>query len=168
MAKNGLRPPGRRPMRVPFASRLILRGTDRACPSHGASSPRGSMASPCSVWRPPSCGWQAPIPEPMAIVSITYFTAATVLLGDSATASVIRWLRAPRAAEGEAAPAESAGVVARAWRYGVTIAASVFRGGGENASAESVEARERAWTTDARRVRPREAPPRLRVRFKLP
>lgn len=104
----------------------------------------------------------------MAIVAISYFTGAAVLLGDSAAATVIRWLRAPRAAEEEAAPAESAGVVARVWRHGVTIAASVFQGGGEEAPAESVEARERAWTTDARRVRPRQAPPRLRVRFKLP
>ena len=102
----------------------------------------------------------------MAIVSGCYFTLATVLLGDSPTASFIRWLRARPAARPEAARNDTVGVVARAWR-GVSAAASVLRTN-EDRSAESVEARERAWTTDARRVRPREAPPRLRVRFKLP
>jgi transcriptional regulator with XRE-family HTH domain len=104
----------------------------------------------------------------LAVISVSYFTIATVLLGDSATAALIRRLRARMAAWRESAPDESAGVVARAWRCSVSIAANVFGGRGEATPAESVESREQAWTTDARRIRAREGPPRLRVRFKVP
>ena len=114
----------------------------------------------------------------MAIVTVSYFTLATVLLGDSPTASLMRWLRTPSAAQPEMAQPETAqpelahdepeGVVARAWRSGLGVARNMFGNAGGDTSAESVESRERIWTTDARRVRPREAPPRLRVRFKLP
>jgi transcriptional regulator with XRE-family HTH domain len=103
----------------------------------------------------------------IAVVSVSYFTLAT-LLGDGATASVIRWFRARPPAQPEEGPDESIGVVARAWRFGVTVAANVFGGRGEDTPAESVESRERTWTSDARRVSPHEVPPRLRVRFKLP
>lgn len=81
----------------------------------------------------------------LAAVSMSYFTLATLLLGDSATASLIRWCRARLAARWKAAPDEPGGVVGRAWRWGISVA-----------------------TTSARRVGPREAPPRLRVRFKVP
>jgi hypothetical protein len=104
----------------------------------------------------------------MAVVSVSYFTLATVLLGDTATASVLRWLRARPTAEPEAAPDETPGVIAAAWQRGVGVAANLFGRGGEDTSAESLEPQQRIWTTDARSVRPRETPPRLRVRFKLP
>jgi transcriptional regulator with XRE-family HTH domain len=84
----------------------------------------------------------------VAIISVSYFTLATVLLGDSPTASLMRWLRTPAAPQPEAALDEPVGVVAQAWRRGVNVAATLLRSDGEDA--------------------PREAPPRLRVRFKLP
>ena len=104
----------------------------------------------------------------VAIVSMSYFTLATVLLGDSATASVMRWLRTRPAAQPQAAVDEPAGGVARAWQFGANFVANVFGSAGDDESDDSDEPRGRIWTTDAHRVRPREAPPRLRVRFKLP
>jgi hypothetical protein len=82
----------------------------------------------------------------VAVTSVSYFTLATVFLGDGPAA----WALAHRP------------LLTRAWR----------RGGGTPAApaAEPVEeyrvGQERSWTTDARRVRPRDVPPRMRVRFK--
>ena len=84
----------------------------------------------------------------VAVISVSYFTLATMVIGDSAAASVIRRVRARPAARPEAAADESAGVVTGAWRFGLSVVTSVLQSAGGDA--------------------PREAPPRLRVRFKLP
>ena len=82
-----------------------------------------------------------------AIVSVSYFTLATILLGDSPTATVLRWRRA--AVRPEAAADDPVAVIARAWRSGVNVAVNVLPSAGDDAAADPVE-------------------PRLRVRFKLP
>jgi hypothetical protein len=56
-----------------------------------------------------------------------------------------------------------------AWQRGSEIVALVFgSAGGQTPDAFRGETEERIWTSNARRVRPRHAPTRLRVRFKLP
>jgi hypothetical protein len=84
-----------------------------------------------------------------AIVSVSYFTLATMLLGDSPAASVERWRRGRAAVLSEAAADDPVGVIARAWRSGVNVAVNVLPSAGDDAAADPVE-------------------PRLRVRFKLP
>lgn len=116
-----------------------------------------------------------------AIVSVSYFTLATVLLGDRPTAWVIGWFRtrasvrrevrlrlaasARQAEPDEPVPAGSR--VAAAWQRVVAVIAVAFERTEDHASEEARVPEERVWTTDARRVRPRDVPPRLRVRFKL-
>ena len=85
----------------------------------------------------------------MAIVSVSYFTLATVLLGDSAAARLMRWRRSRAAVRPEAVVDEPVDVIARAWRSGVNVAVNVFPSSDSAAAAEPVESR-------------------LRVRFKLP
>jgi hypothetical protein len=84
-----------------------------------------------------------------AIVSVSYFTLATMLLGDSPAASVERWRRGRAAVLSEAAGDDPVGVIARAWRSGVNVAVNVLPSAGGDAASDPVE-------------------PRLRVRFKLP
>ena len=84
-----------------------------------------------------------------AIVSVSYFTLSTLLLGDSPTASVMRWRHARTAVRQEAAVDEPVGVIARVWRGGVDVAGNVFASAGKDESTEPVERR-------------------LTVRFKLP
>ena len=70
-----------------------------------------------------------------AVTSVTYFTLATILFGESPAAWAHRWV--PRS-DGDAAEEP---------QHGSTD-------------------EDREWVSDARRVRPREDTPRLRVRFK--
>ena len=84
-----------------------------------------------------------------AIVSVSYFTLATMLLGDSPAASVERWRRGRAAVLSDAAGDDPVAVIARAWRSGVNVAVNVLPSAGDDAAADPVE-------------------PRLRVRFKLP
>lgn len=78
----------------------------------------------------------------LAVIAMTYFTVVTAVLAESPAATCLRW------------------------------SPSIFaRLKGAPAAAATDEAQqsddERRWITDARRVRPRSDPPRLRVRFKL-
>jgi hypothetical protein len=103
---------------------------------------------------------------------MSYFTMATVLLGDSPMAWAIRWRRTrvsvqPEPAVTEPVPAQSR--IEWAWQRGSEMAALVFgSAGGQTTDTFRGETEERIWTSNARRVRPRHAPTRLRVRFKLP
>jgi transcriptional regulator with XRE-family HTH domain len=84
----------------------------------------------------------------VAIVAVSYFTLATLLLGDSPAA----WALARRS------------LFARAWQRGaeeMAVESAAPESDGEYRMGE-----EQSWTTDARRVRPRGEPPRMRVRFK--
>ena len=72
-----------------------------------------------------------------AITSVSYFTLATVLLGETPAAWARRWL-----------PDNDSD-----------------SDGGSNL-ADQADLDDREWVSDARRVRPRDAPARLRVRFK--
>lgn len=70
-----------------------------------------------------------------AIASVSYFTLATMVLGETPAAWARRWQRPPD--------------------------------GGDGGETEPVTGEDgRQWISDARRVRPREATARLRVRFK--
>ena len=104
--------------------------------------------------------------------AMSYFTLATVLLGDSPTACAIRWHRdratVQTAAAGEA-PVTTPSRLSQAWQSCVEIATLVLGHAGEQTSEKPTPLREhRMWTSDARRVAPRHGPTRLRVRFKLP
>lgn len=104
--------------------------------------------------------------------AMSYFTLATVLLGDSPTACAMRWHRdratVQRATGGEAqvtAPSR----LSQAWQSCGEIITLAFGNAGEQTSEKPTPLREhRMWTRDARRVAPRHGPTRLRVRFKLP
>lgn len=74
-----------------------------------------------------------------AIISLTYFTLATLVFGETPASWLRKWL--PTIAIGVAGPSAP-----------------------EAADAEMSE--DRRWISDARRVRPRETTARLRVRFK--
>jgi transcriptional regulator with XRE-family HTH domain len=105
-----------------------------------------------------------------AITAMSYFTLATVLLGDSPVACAMRWHRDRASGQAETpaeVPVTSPSRVASGWRRGAEIVALAL-GGGDHASDEPTAEEQRIWTTDARRVRPRHVPTRLRVRFKLP
>ena len=114
------------------------------------------------------CAWLADVHPgtATAIVSVSYFTLSMLLLGDSPTASVLRWQRA-RAAVRRAAVDEPGGVIARVWRGGIDAAGKVFGTADKDTSAERVESPSSIWTTDAP-IGPPETAPRFRVRFKLP
>ena len=73
-----------------------------------------------------------------AVTAVTYFTLATLLLGETPAAWVRRWVPT-----GESPPD--------------TAAELAVQDGGPD---------DREWVSDARRVRPRDTPARLRVRFK--
>ena len=109
----------------------------------------------------------------MAVFSaMSYFTLATVLLGDSPTACAIRWHRDRASVQPAAAveaPVMTPSRLSQAWQRCVEITTLVFGSAGEQASEKPTPLREhRIWTSDARRVAPRHGPTRLRVRFKLP
>ena len=106
------------------------------------------------------------------ITAMSYFTLATVLLGDSPTACAIRWHRdrasVPPATAVER-PVTTPSRLSQAWRRCVQITTLAFGSAGDQTSEKPAPLREhRIWTSDARRVAPRHAPTRLRVRFKLP
>ena len=107
-----------------------------------------------------------------AAAAMSYFTLATVLLGDSPMAWGIRWRRTRVSVTPEPAltePATTQSRIAWAWQRASEMAALVFgSAGGQTSDAFRGESEERIWTSNARRVRPRHAPTRLRVRFKLP
>ena len=107
-----------------------------------------------------------------AALAMSYFTLATVLLGDSPMAWVIRWRRTRISVTPEPAltePVTTPSRIAWAWQRGSEMAALVFGSAGDKtADTFRGESEERIWTSNARRVRPRHAPTRLRVRFKLP
>ncbi|MGH9221455.1 MAG: helix-turn-helix domain-containing protein [Vicinamibacterales bacterium] len=103
--------------------------------------------------------------------AMSYFALATVLLGDSPMAWAIRWRRTRVSVTPEPAltePVTSQTRIAWAWRRGSEMAALVFGTAGDHTSEESRGEREERIWSNARRVRPRHAPTRLRVRFKLP
>jgi hypothetical protein len=107
-----------------------------------------------------------------AAVAMSYFTMATVMLGDSPMAWAIRWRRARvsvQPAPDVTAPVPAQSRIEWAWQRGSEMAALVFgSAGGQTPDAFRGETEERIWTSNARRVRPRHGPTRLRVRFKLP
>ena len=107
-----------------------------------------------------------------AAAAMSYFTLATVLLGDSPMAWAIRWRRTRVSVEPEPTVTEPVTTPSRidwAWQRGSELIALVFgSAGGQTSDAFRGESEERIWTSNARRVRPRHAPTRLRVRFKLP
>ena len=123
---------------------------------HGTKTPIGvrlaaaALDAAAVLLFPVALAWligasRAPV---IAIVAVSYYTIATAWLGESPAA----WLLRQRSR------------LARIWRRRVDAAPApkiiaeprgAFRVGEEN-----------EWTTDARRVRPRYMPPRMRVRFK--
>jgi hypothetical protein len=140
--------------RVPIASRAVHAAIDA-----GAVAVLSAVLS----W------WAgAGLPTTAAITSLGYFTLATVLLGGSPAAWVVRWRRARASAPQEAAVDAAVSPrsrLARAWRRSVEVAGLAFGSSGDDTSEAPGVADARIWTTDARRVGPRDA--RLRVRFKL-
>lgn len=84
-----------------------------------------------------------------AIVAITYFTLGSVFLG--ATPAAWAWRRRS--------------IIAQSWRPRIE-AAKVISAPASEPDGEFRMGEERSWTTDAHRIRPRHAPPRMRVRFK--
>lgn len=86
-----------------------------------------------------------------ALVTIAYFTVATIVLGGSPWAWAI----------------EHRSTLVSVWRRVFTSRAP----GGTAPTRLALEdyrmGEERSWTTDAHRIRPRDVPPRIRVRFKL-
>lgn len=106
------------------------------------------------------------------ITAMSYFTLATVLLGDSPTACAIRWHRdratVQPATAGEA-PVTTPSRLSQAWQRCVEITTLAFGSADDQTSEKPTALRDRRiWTSDARRVAPRQGPTRLRVRFKLP
>jgi hypothetical protein len=88
----------------------------------------------------------------LAIAPVTYFTLATAIVGGSPAAWAI----------------QRRSVVANIWQRSRSVnLITLFSPG----AAEQIEdyriGGERSWTTDAHRIRPRQVPPRIRVRFKL-
>ena len=106
------------------------------------------------------------------ITAMSYFTLATVLLGGSPTAFAMRWYRDRPSVPPEAAvkrPVTTPSRLSQTWRRCVEMTTLVFGSAGDQPSEQPTPLREhRIWTSDARRVGPRHAPTRLRVRFKLP
>ena len=104
--------------------------------------------------------------------AMSYFTLATVLLGDSPTACAIRWHRdraTVQPATAVEAPVLTPSRLSQAWQSCVELATLVLGRSGEQTSEKPTPLGEhRMWTSDARRVAPRHGPTRLRVRFKLP
>lgn len=94
----------------------------------------------------------------IAIVSVSYFSLATVVCGGSLSAWALS-----RGRFIIDAVVRGVGAITAAWRRG-TGAISRLYGAGETSEAEQ-EPPARAWVSDARRVGPA---PRLRVRIKLP
>ena len=96
-----------------------------------------------------------------AIVSVSYFTLATVLLGDRPAAWVIQWLRTRASGPPGGCQRMSRRWRVAAWRRGVAVIALVFGRTEDETAGEPAVSDERVWITDARRVRPRHVPPRF-------
>lgn len=84
-----------------------------------------------------------------AVVAVTYFTLATIVLGDTPAAWALRLYPTVRA------------FVLPAWHRAGELARAVL---GQSEQSEPHE--ERPWTSDAHRVAPEGVEPRYRVRFK--
>ena len=109
-----------------------------------------------------------------AVASIAYFTAARILVGDSPAAWAARlWTRRHSGAPHEAAieieaAAQEGSFATEIWQQVSDIAGAAFRSTDDDRDVERPDAREkRTWTSDARRIRPREdhTPPRVRLKW---
>jgi hypothetical protein len=109
-----------------------------------------------------------------AVAPIAYFMVARILIGDSPAAWVSRWWARPDSDApqeiAEQAPAHEETFATEIWHQVRDTAAAAFgtTDESEDAAAVSGVREKRIWTTDARRIRPRQDDGPARVRLKLP
>jgi hypothetical protein len=109
-----------------------------------------------------------------AVASLAYFTVARILVGDSPAAWAARaWASKHSGEPHEAAletetAAQEGSFATEIWQHVSDFAGATLRRTGDDHGAERQDARaKRLWTSDARRIRPREdhTPPRVRLKW---